>query len=119
MATIQNVYTSNKVSFSYYNYNKGIFFDEKKKRFVDFADMDQISYMNYKRPFKWVRTYKYTYLHIVQTRLLRREECLPRQGSLRPCQCILGVHAQDENAGVRQNVYFVQKKLPPLHAASL
>jgi len=41
----------NKVKFSYFNYNKGILFDEKKKRFVDFSDMDLDTYLNYRRSF--------------------------------------------------------------------
>lgn len=40
-----------KVRFSYFNYNKGILFDEKKKRFVDFSDMDLDSYLNYRKTF--------------------------------------------------------------------
>lgn len=40
-----------KVNFSYYNYSKGILFDEKKKRFVDFSDMDLDTYLNYRRTF--------------------------------------------------------------------
>lgn len=36
-----------KLLFSNWNYNKGIYFDEKKKRFVDFNDMDNVSYKNY------------------------------------------------------------------------
>jgi hypothetical protein len=54
MTTIQNTFTDKRVYFSYYNYNKGIFFDEKKKRFVDFQDMDQVTYKNYNRPFVMV-----------------------------------------------------------------
>jgi hypothetical protein len=51
---MQNNFTQNRVLFTYHNYNKGVFFDEKKKRFVDFQDMDQISYMNYNKPFVMV-----------------------------------------------------------------
>lgn len=40
-----------KINFSYYNYNKGILFDEKKKRFVDFSDMDLDTYINYRKTF--------------------------------------------------------------------
>ncbi len=55
MVTIENAFTKNKVQFSYHNYDKGIFYDEKKKRFVDFDDMDFVSYKNYNNPFKFVK----------------------------------------------------------------
>jgi hypothetical protein len=35
-----------------YNYNQGVFMDEKNKRFVDMNLMDQISHINYKSTFK-------------------------------------------------------------------
>jgi hypothetical protein len=54
-APVENALTQNKVKFSFYNYNNGIFFDEKKKRFVDFVDMDFISYKNYNNPFAFYR----------------------------------------------------------------
>jgi hypothetical protein len=38
---------SRKVAFSYFNHDKGLFKDEKKKRFVDFADMDYDTYRDY------------------------------------------------------------------------
>ena len=60
MAAVQNVFTKDKVHFSYHNYSKGIFFDEKKKRFVDFGDMDFVSYRNYNSPFNFV--FKLIYL---------------------------------------------------------
>jgi len=40
-----------KVNFSFYNYNEGIFMDEKKKRFMDFRDMDKITYNRYRGQF--------------------------------------------------------------------
>jgi len=46
-----------KVKFTYFNYNKGILFDEKKKRFVDFSDMDLDTYLNYKRSFTTVKSF--------------------------------------------------------------
>jgi hypothetical protein len=36
-----------KITFTYFNHDKGLFMDEKKKRFVDFADMDYDTYKNY------------------------------------------------------------------------
>jgi hypothetical protein len=56
MATF-NPTLDNKVHLSNYNYNKGILFDEKKKRFVDFADMNILSYKNYNSPFRYVNKY--------------------------------------------------------------
>lgn len=47
--------SENKVNFSYFNHDSGIFFDEKRKRFVDFKDMDQTSYFNYNSPFRTVK----------------------------------------------------------------
>jgi hypothetical protein len=44
-----------KVRFTYYNHDAGLFLDEKKKRFVDFADMDLDSYKNYSDNFKFVK----------------------------------------------------------------
>jgi hypothetical protein len=38
---------STKITFTYFNHDKGLFMDEKKKRFVDFADMDFDTYKNY------------------------------------------------------------------------
>lgn len=35
-----------------YNYNQGVFMDEKNKRFVDMNLMDQVSHANYKNTFK-------------------------------------------------------------------
>ncbi len=52
--TYSNPYESSKVKFGNYNYNKGIFFDEKKKRIVDFDDMDLVTYQEYNRPFCFV-----------------------------------------------------------------
>ena len=46
---------SPKVSFTYYNYDKGVLFDEKKQRFLEFADMDYITYLRYKNSFKNVK----------------------------------------------------------------
>jgi hypothetical protein len=31
----------------YFNHTEGVFFDERKKRFVDFTEMDKRSFMNY------------------------------------------------------------------------
>ena len=44
-----------KVKFSNYNYDKGIFLDEEKKRFVDFIDMDYESFKNYSQNFNYVK----------------------------------------------------------------
>ena len=54
-----------KMRFSYFNYDNGIFLDEKKKRFVDFADMDTDTYKNYSDNFLFVNSFL-TY-SIVQT----------------------------------------------------
>jgi co-chaperonin GroES (HSP10) len=43
-----------KVNFTFYNYNEGLFMDEKKKRFMDFKDMDRITYARYKGQFQKV-----------------------------------------------------------------
>ena len=43
-----------KVKFNFFNYDGGLFLDEKKKRFVDFADMDLNSYKNYSDNFLFV-----------------------------------------------------------------
>ena len=51
MSTNQFYFTQSKVKFVNYNYNRGVFFDEKKKRFVDFDDMDNLTYENYNKPF--------------------------------------------------------------------
>jgi hypothetical protein len=40
-----------KITFTYFNHDKGLFMDEKKKRFVDFADMDYDTYKNYSDTF--------------------------------------------------------------------
>ncbi len=48
-----------KVKFSYFNYSKGILFDEKKKRFVDFSDMDLDTYLNYRKSFTTVNISNY------------------------------------------------------------
>jgi hypothetical protein len=55
MSTKIHPFYSNKISTVNYNYNSGVFFDEKKKRFVDFHDMDQLTYENYNKPFVYVR----------------------------------------------------------------
>lgn len=47
-------YSDNKVKFSYFNHENGVFFDEKTKSFVDFRDMDEITYRRYNSPFKTV-----------------------------------------------------------------
>lgn len=39
--------SNNKVRFNFFNHSEGIFFDERKKRFVDFTDMDKRTYQNY------------------------------------------------------------------------
>jgi hypothetical protein len=44
-----------KIRFSNYNYDKGIFLDEKKKRFVDFVDMDSDTYKSYSDNFNYVK----------------------------------------------------------------
>ena len=43
-----------KIRFSYFNYDKGLFLDEKKKRLVDFVDMDFETYKNYSDSFRFV-----------------------------------------------------------------
>ncbi len=39
--------SNNKVRFYFFNHSDGLFFDERKKRFVDFNEMDKRSYMDY------------------------------------------------------------------------
>ena len=39
--------SQNKAVFNFFNHTEGIFYDERKKRFVDFKDMDRMSLMNY------------------------------------------------------------------------
>ena len=40
--------TSNdKARFFFFNHSEGVFFDERKKRFTDFQDMDKRSLLNY------------------------------------------------------------------------
>lgn len=58
MSTKIHPFYSSKISTVNYNYNSGIFFDEKKKRFVDFHDMDQLTYENYNKPFVYVKIIK-------------------------------------------------------------
>lgn len=53
-----------KITFSYFNHDKGLFLDEKKKRFVDFNDMDFDTYRNYSDNFQNVLIYNAS---IVQT----------------------------------------------------
>ena len=36
-----------KAKFHFFNHSEGIFYDERKKRFVDFKDMDKRSLMSY------------------------------------------------------------------------
>lgn len=50
-----------KVKLSFFNYNKGILFDEKKKRFVDFADMDVDTYLNYRKSFSNVISFLFKF----------------------------------------------------------
>jgi hypothetical protein len=40
-----------------YNYNYGVFLDEKNKRFVDMNLMDPISHINYKQTFNNVSSH--------------------------------------------------------------
>lgn len=54
MTTKQFPFVNSKVKLTNYNYNRGVFFDEKKQRFVDFDDMDHLTYENYNRPFTTV-----------------------------------------------------------------
>lgn len=60
--------SENKVKFTYFNHDNGIFFDEKRKRFVDFKDMDQTTYFNYNSPFRTVSLniliYLYTFTYL-------------------------------------------------------
>jgi hypothetical protein len=53
MSIIGNKHNT-KMRFTFYNYDKGLFLDEKKKRFVDFIDMDVNTYKNYSDGFKYV-----------------------------------------------------------------
>ena len=63
MSTNQFYFSQSKVKFINYNYNRGVFFDEKKKRFVDFDDMDNLTYENYNKPFITVNiTYIISYI---------------------------------------------------------
>lgn len=39
--------SNDKAKFHFFNHTEGIFFDERKKRFVDFKDMDKRSLMSY------------------------------------------------------------------------
>ena len=48
-----------------YNYDGGVFFDEKKKRFVNMNNMDPVSYINYASN----RITVILILFLVQTRL--------------------------------------------------
>jgi hypothetical protein len=54
MTTKQFPFVNSKIKLTNYNYNRGVFFDEKKQRFVDFDDMDYLTYENYNRPFTTV-----------------------------------------------------------------
>jgi hypothetical protein len=73
-ASFSNPTTSNKIKFSNYTYDKGIFFDEKRKRFVDFDDMDQVSYQEYNSPFIFVHKLFKSFNILVPSRLFRNEE---------------------------------------------
>jgi hypothetical protein len=55
MSAVNNPFVDNKIRLSNYNYNKGLFFDEKKKRFVDFNEMDYMTYNNYNSAFRYVK----------------------------------------------------------------
>ena len=44
---MQRVDSRDKVGFTFYNHDSGVFFDERKKRFTDFKDMDRQTYMDY------------------------------------------------------------------------
>jgi len=57
MSVSFNPFIENKVHLSNYNYNKGLLFDEKKKRFVDFNQMDVMSYINYNSAFRYVQLF--------------------------------------------------------------
>lgn len=48
-------YNGSKKNFSYWNYDKGVLLDEKKKRFMDFEDMDPMTYRNYSIAFNTYR----------------------------------------------------------------
>ena len=54
MTTKPFPFVNSKIKLTNYNYNRGVFFDEKKQRFVDFDDMDYLTYENYNRPFTTV-----------------------------------------------------------------
>jgi hypothetical protein len=45
-------FKGNKVKLTLYHHQNGILYDEKKKRFVDFRDMDPMSFKNYSMPFE-------------------------------------------------------------------
>ena len=46
--------TGEKINFTFYNHSEGIFMDEKKKRYMDFRDMDRMTYYRYKNQFTQV-----------------------------------------------------------------
>jgi hypothetical protein len=54
MSGMFNPFVQDKITLSNYNYNNGIFFDEKKKRFADFNEMDYMTYINYNSAFRYV-----------------------------------------------------------------
>jgi hypothetical protein len=62
-----------KVKFSYWNYDKGLFLDEKKKRFVDFGDMDFDTFKNYSDNFRWVINYNLNFSIALTTSAI--EQC--------------------------------------------
>ncbi len=57
--------------FSNWHYSKGIFFDEKKKRFVDFDFMDHVTYDRYKIPFSKVINIKLSIAPTIMVKELR------------------------------------------------
>lgn len=52
----------NKINLTFTNYDNGIFFDEKNKRFVDFSGIDLMTFKNYKSVFNNVSKHTFLYL---------------------------------------------------------
>jgi hypothetical protein len=73
---------TDKPSFSNFNYDKGLFLDEKKKRIVDFADMDWDTFKTYKDNFKFVFIISKI---LVSPRLFRLQSSTTRFSNLYAC----------------------------------
>jgi hypothetical protein len=116
MSTKSFPFTTNKVKTVNYNYNRGVFFDEKKKRFVDFDDMDQLTYENYNQPFLTVKKYFYKicqkfifYFSIVPSGSLRLPQRIPRHRSLQNRPDLPAAYDAHENRRNGQNVRAIQR----------